>query len=277
MNPWAETICVLIVALFGIILGVIFSRQTLPFRFFAYVFPLFTIITLILMRFTDVACHYPAMLCVTTGRMKFVILAFAIAMGLTAPLPRLPHKWEKVVTSIVIFLFATIFCVLPFLTPALIRADLAGLENRLDSNGYCYQSTNYTCGPAAAVTALTKLGLNANEGEIAILSRTTPLTGTLPWNLYIALQKKYAQEGLNCTYLQFDSVDQLKDADFALAAVRNSLLYDHCVTVLDVSDDSITLADPVLGQMSMTHEQFEKIWTYSAILLKRSISSNINF
>jgi predicted double-glycine peptidase len=51
---------------------------------------------------------------------------------------------------------------LPFLVPALIKERLSNLTTRLDSNGICYQSTDYTCGPAAAVTALRRLGLQAD-------------------------------------------------------------------------------------------------------------------
>jgi hypothetical protein len=51
---------------------------------------------------------------------------------------------------------------------------------RVDGDGVCRQSSHYTCGPASAVTVLRKLGLPAEEGEIAILSHTSALTGTEP-------------------------------------------------------------------------------------------------
>jgi hypothetical protein len=34
------------------------------------------------------------------------------------------------------------------------HAELAALTTRLDADGVCRQSNHYTCGPAAAVTAL---------------------------------------------------------------------------------------------------------------------------
>jgi hypothetical protein len=46
------------------------------------------------------------------------------------------------------------FSVLPFLAPALVKGHLANLKTMVDSNGICFQTTDYTCGPAAAVTRL---------------------------------------------------------------------------------------------------------------------------
>jgi hypothetical protein len=161
------------------------------------------------------------------------------------------------------------FSVLPFLVPALIEGYLANLTTRLDSNGICFQTTDYTCAPAAAVTALRKLGLPAQEGEIAILSHTSPIIGTLPGCLQAALQNRYGDKGLRCQYRRFDSIAQLKDAGLTLAVVKSAFLSDHCIAVLEVSDRMITVADPVVGKKSLSHKQFEEIWRFSGIVLKR--------
>jgi hypothetical protein len=57
-----------------------------------------------------------------------------------------------------------VVAIVPFLAPAFNRGYLAGLKTRIDADGVCRQSSEYTCGPAAAVTALRKLGLPAEEG-----------------------------------------------------------------------------------------------------------------
>ena len=165
--------------------------------------------------------------------------------------------------------------ILPFLVPALIKTDLTKLETRFDSNGICRQSKEYTCGPAAAVTALNRLGLNAQEGEIAVLSYTSPVTGTLPRCLNQALNKRYNAEGLVSQYRNFESVSQLKDAGFTLAVIRDAFLLDHCVAVLGISETSVTIADPVTGMQSIPLEQFEKIWRFSGIVLKRNFTQKI--
>jgi hypothetical protein len=165
--------------------------------------------------------------------------------------------------------------VLPFLVPALIKSDLTKLETRFDSNGICRQSKEYTCGPAAAVTALNRLGLNALEGEIAVLSYTCPVTGTLPRCLNEALNNRYNAEGLVSQYRSFDSVSQLKDADITLAVIRDAFMLDHCVAVLEVSETSVTFADPAIGMQSISLEQFEKIWRFSGIALNRNFVQKI--
>jgi hypothetical protein len=125
---------------------------------------------------------------------------------------------------------------MPFLFPALIKDALSNLTTTINSNGICYQSTDYTCGPAAAVTALRRLGLSANEGELAVLSYTSPIAGTLPTCLTSALQERYGTEGLKCQYRYFDSITQLRNAGITLAVVKDGFMNSHCVTVLGVSD-----------------------------------------
>jgi len=169
----------------------------------------------------------------------------------------------------------TWFSVFPFLVPALIKNRLSNIKTRLDSNGICFQTTDYTCGPAAAVTALGKLGLSAHEGEIAVLSHTSPVAGTLPACLSSALQSHYGAAGLKCRYRRFDSIEQLRNAGVTLAMVRDSFLLDHCLAVLEVSDHTITVADPVAGKRLMSHEQFEKIWRFSGIVLERDHTQSI--
>ena len=269
MNPWFETSGVILVAVFGVLLGRVFSRLQKPYWMLAYLLPVAIIAILALARCNN-ALYFVWPFCrFTTGRTRFVVLSLAISMGLTIPLSRLPRKCEKVLVCILMAVVVTWSCVLPFLVPALIKGQLSNLTTRLDSDGICLQTTHYTCGPAAAVTALGKLGLAANEGEIAVLSYTSPVAGTLPTLLCSALQNRYGPAGLKCQYRRFDSIDQLKDAGITLAVVRNAFLLDHCLAVLKVSDRTITVADPVRGAKSMPREQFESIWRFSGIVLQR--------
>ena len=102
-----------------------------------------------------------------------------------------------------------------------------------------------------------------------MLSYSSPMPGTLPDCLYSALKNRYSADGLRCQYRCFDSVDQLRGAGVTLAVVREAFLMDHCLAVLDVSDDAVTVADPVTGTRLMPHRQFEKIWRFSGIVLER--------
>ncbi len=275
MNPWLETIAVCLVAVLGACLGKIFSRLQKPYWVFGYFLPLSLIAILVIARYSDTLYFAPLFSGIVAGRAKFVILSLAITMGLTAPLSRLPRKGERVMVWVLMVVFVACFSVSPFLVPALMKERLSNLKTRVDANGICYQTTNYTCAPAAAVTALRKLGLPAYEGELAVLSHSSPVLGTLPGCLSTALQNRYGADGLKTQYRRFDSVAQLKNAGITLVAVRDAFLLDHCVAVLEVSDQMVTIADPVWGRQSMSVKQFEKIWRFSGISLKRDSTKSI--
>jgi len=275
MNPWLETIGVIQIALLGIFLGRVFSGLRKPYWTLGYFLPSLLIAMLVLARYNNALPFVPPFSWITAGRVRFIILALAVTMGLTTPLSRLPRKCERLIIGVLMVVVVGWFSVLPFLVPALIKDKLSNLKTIVNTNGICYQTTDYTCGPAAAVTALGKLGLAASEGEIAILSHSSPVAGTLPHNLYTALKNRYGADGLKCQYRHFDSIAQLRNAGITLAVVRDAFLSDHCVAVLEVSDRMVTIADPVLGRTLMSHEQFEKIWRFSGIVLKRDPTQSI--
>ncbi len=275
MDPWLETLGAVCVALLGIVLGRVFSRMPKFYWTLGCLLPLALIGILLAARWDSALPFARSFNWIVLGRTKFVILSLVVTVGLTTPLSRLPHRFERLIVCIVMALGVVWISVVPFLVPALIRDHLSALGTRLDSNGVCLQTTRYTCGPAAAVTALGKLGLSGEEGEIAVLSRSSPVLGTLPACLSAALENRYASDGLTCQLRHFDSVDQLRDAGITLAVVRDAFLLDHCLAVLEVSDSIVTVADPVFGRRSMTYEQFEKIWRFSGIVLRRDTTHSI--
>ena len=275
MNPWLETVGVVLVAFLGIVLGRVFSGFRRPYWTLGYFLPLALIAVLVITRCVGSLSFVPPFSWLTAGRTKFVVLALAITTGLTTPFPRLPRKFEKFGICVFMAVVVTWFSILPFLVPALIKDELASLKTMVDANGICFQSKDYTCGPAAAVTALRKLGLPAHEGQIAILSRSSPVAGTQPVCLSTALQNRYGLDGLISQYRRFDSIAQLKTAGITLAVVKDAFLSNHCVAVLEVSDRMVMFADPVLGEVSMSREQFEKVWLFSGIVLERDSSPNI--
>lgn len=272
INPWLETLGVLQVALLGVLLGRASHYWRKSRWVLGYLLPLLLIAMLVLGRYNRALQFAVPFSWILMGRIRFIVLSFAVTMGLTAPLSRLPHKGEKILVCILMGLVVARFSVLPFLMPALIRSHLSSLRTRLDPNGICIQTTDYTCGPAAAVTALGELGLVASEGEIAVLSYSCPAVGTLPSCLSRALQNRFAADGLECRYRSFQSISELSTAGVTLAVVKDGFLLDHCVAVLEVSDQTITVADPVKGRRSMSHRQFEDIWRFSGIVLNRDRS-----
>jgi len=272
MSPWSETTGVTVIALLGVVLGGRAQRLRTPYWALGYAFSLSLVGVLALGR-CDSALQFAAPFSwIVAGRLKHIVLALAITMGLSTLVPRLPRKWEKVAVCLLMTAFLLWSSILPFLMPALVRNHLANLETKLDADGVCLQTTKYTCGPAAAVTALRKLDLSAGEGEIAILSHASPLAGTLPVCLSEALQDRYASSGLRCRYRPFSSISELGGSGITLAVVKDALLLDHCVAILDVSDKTVTVADPSTGVRSMSHAQFEAIWRFCGIVLSRDPS-----
>jgi len=275
MSPWLETIGVILIALSGAVLGRILSRLKRSYWAFGYFLPVFLVVCLVLSRCASWLAFVPPFYWATASRARFVILSVATTVGLTAPLSRLPRRSERLIVCAVMVVVVAWFSVMPFLVPALIQDELSNLPTRVDSQGVCFQSTAFTCAPAAAVTVLRRLGLPAHEGEIAILAHTSPVAGTLPGCLKTALQNRYGDAGLKCEYRHFDSMEQLKDAGLTLAVIKDSFLTDHCVAVLDVSDETVTLADPVLGEMRMSRRQFEKLWRFTGVVVKRDSLESI--
>ena len=270
MNPWFETAGVALIAVLGMALGVSSRQLRRPYWIIGYVLSLTFIGMLLLGRTTSLHFVRPFSWLVAT-RMRFILVALAATLGLTTPLSRLPHQWEKIGVCLLLGAVLIRFSLLPFLMPAVLQDRLARIETTIDDNGVCHQSTRYTCGPAAAVTALLRLGLPASESQIAILSHASPAVGTLPACLSDALQRRYAAEGLRCQYRRFDSIAQLATSGITLAVVKNTFLQDHCVAVLDVEEQAVVIADPVTGMTRIPHDRFREIWRFSGVVLTRDI------
>jgi ABC-type bacteriocin/lantibiotic exporter with double-glycine peptidase domain len=158
----------------------------------------------------------------------------------------------------------------PFLVPALLRQVHAQLYTTIDRDGVCLQGTDYTCGPAASVTALRILGIRAGEGELAVAMATSNLTGTDPDTLAVALSERYGPQGLSCRFRYFRNIQELREAGLVVAVVKFGFLVDHYVTVLQVTDEQVVIGDPVAGKRSFSHDQFSERWRSCGIVLKRS-------
>ena len=272
MGALFETLGVSILALLGIFLGASLSKFKKPYCWFGFAASFLIVSILAFIRFFPQFSFTAPFSWLVVGRVRFVFTAVAVTMGLTTSIPHLRYSFQKVTVSILMVIIVIWFCISPFLAPAFVEKDLSALENRIDHQGVCYQSRDYTCGPAAAVTALMKLGLQAEEGKIAVLAHSSPVTGTLPDCLRDALLTLYEDKGLKCEYRLFESVNQLQDYPATLAVVKDAFLADHCVAVLEVTDDDITIADPVEGKKVMQRDKFERAWRYSGIVLERDPS-----
>jgi len=275
MLCYVEVLGVMAVAIIGILLGRFSSSLRKPYWSVGYFLSLLIIALLVLGR-----CYYPINFItpfgyLLGGRARFILLALAVTIGITTPLSRLPYRFEQMLACVVMGIVVAWYAVMPFLAPTVLKDQHASIKTSITLDGLCFQTTDYTCGPAAAVTALGKLGIEAGEGQLAILSHSSPVVGTLPRCLSNALQNEYGSHGLSFNYELFSSVEQLKQADFTLAVVKDHFLNDHCVAIIGVDDESVVIADPVSGKQTVTYEQFAKMWRFSGISIRRNSADKI--
>lgn len=269
MNPWLESLGVALLAGAGVALARWISRLPKPYWFLGYLIPLLLVLLYAFASYMPAFIFVPPVSWIMMGRVKFAAFGTIAAMLLTTPLTRLPKRRMRIAVSVLIAVIVWQISIWPFLAPAFNRGYLSRLQTRIDAQGICRQSTDYNCGPAAAVTALRKLGLPAEEGEIAILTHASSATGTEPDVIAAELQKRYGPDGLTAQYLAFTNVLELKGACPVLAVVKFNFLIDHFVTVLAVTDKEVVVGDPLSGQTTLSHKEFEDQWRFLGVVLRR--------
>jgi predicted double-glycine peptidase len=272
MQPWLETIGVIFVSLIGITFGLLTAKIKNRLWLIGYAIPLLLMVLIALVGYVNPLRFYQPFSWLSDGKMKLVVLSFAILMLFGTLIPRLAHLREKILLTILAMLVAATslaFLVIPFIGPILVRQELENLQTTFSKDGICMQTTGYTCGPAAAVTALKQLGIEAQESEIAILAKSTPKMGTAGDLLAIAIVKLYGRKSINCKYRYFNSIDQLKQNCPTIAAVKLSIFMDHYVAVLDVNENKVIIGDPLAGKKELTYEEFKRKWRSTGIVLKK--------
>ena len=198
------------------------------------------------------------------GRTEFAAMALICTTLLTTPLGRLPQRRQRVAVAVFMVLFAVYFSLLPFLAPAFVYADLSRLATTVDRNGVCIQSNGYTCGPAAAVTVLRQVGVPAEEGALAIRAHATPFAGTPTDALCAAIGAEY---GVPCRTVYYEDIADLRGQAPFIAIITAGVMVDHYVAVLSVTEDEVTVGDPVRGLRTWTYEAFMDKWRKCAIIL----------
>jgi len=141
--------------------------------------------------------------------------------------------------------------------PAFSYQQLVDLKTLIDVDGVCIQSNSYTCGPAAAVTVLRQKGFRAEEGELAVWAHTTRFTGTQPDVLCRVIQDHC---GVPCREVFFHDISELRSCVPVVVTVTFAFLVDHFVTVLEVTDTTVVVGDPLEGRVELTREQFDRRW-----------------
>jgi predicted double-glycine peptidase len=269
MNPWFETLLVVVLSALGAMAGGWLSRRPAPWWIAGYVGPMIVVLAfMVAARFPRLAFH-SAFSWVVMGRQRYLVGAVAIPMLLMTVLPKLPRPRDRSAVVVMMICGLLAFSVWPCLSAALSNRELLALRTRIDADGVCRQNTDYTCGPAAAVTALRRLGIRAGEGELAQLAFTSPAAGTPPDMLADVLREKFSGVGLKVDLRPFKDLDELAAAGLTMVVVKFGLLTDHWVVVLKVSDEDVLVADPDVGLVRESREKFASTWRGYGITLSR--------
>jgi len=269
MNLWLAAFIALLCALAGVAAGLWFSRLKSWHWTIGYFIPLFFVLVYAVGYHVPGLMFTPPFCWLLMGLRKFAVFGFIATMVLTTPMSRLPQKRLRVLVGLLMVILVFFMAIFPFIAPMVDRSQLSRLHTNLDKNGICLQTTDYTCGPASAVTALRKLGLPAEEGQIAIWSCTSSQEGTPEDMLADALNREYGTRGLSATCRAFKSVEELKYVGPTLAVIKYGFLVDHWVTVLAVTDTEVILGDPLVGLQRVSYEEFAQKWRFIGVILER--------
>src|ERR1051325_443971 len=107
-----------------------------------------------------------------------VVMAAAIPVMLGVLAARLGERRKRVMIGTLMWAMVAYFAVVPVAAPLVVRGSLLSAATEVDRDGVCLQKHSYSCGPAAAVTCLGRLGIHAEEGRIAAAAWAAPSLGT---------------------------------------------------------------------------------------------------
>lgn len=265
-SAWLETLGVAVLAVLGVLVGRRCARWRHPWWLIGYVVPLAIVVSISLSRWFPWLELRRPFRWVLAGRTEFALLAVVYTLLMTTLVVRLGRKRERILLSVLMVACVFSQSILAFLMPAFNYRQLTDLQTLVDGDDVCLQSNGYTCGPAAAVTALRRIGVEAEEGELAILAHTTHMTGTQPDVLCQVIRERY---GVACRQVWFRDISELRPCVPVVAVVKFAFLIDHFVTVLDVTQEWVIVGDPLVGRVEMTHEKFAKRWRRCGIVLDR--------
>ncbi len=266
MSLWIENILVIGIAFVGLLTGAGISRLGKNAGLAACAASILFILFLAAARLYPEQLPNSIFWAFVSSRIKFVLLSWFVPVGLAAAMPYLPRKSERWLTTVLIALFIYSFSVFPFLGAAVAAEELKYNLPRFDRNGVCCQSMPFTCGPAAAATALHHFGVDIGEGQLTQLSRCGMMLGTGEWELFNAVRTA-ANGRLECEFVRCEDLPTLAVNQVLLVTLRQGVLYNHCAAILETDGQTVLLADPAEGLFRIPLYHVRQCWTKTGILL----------
>jgi hypothetical protein len=191
----------------------------------------------------------------------FPLLMTALVSALFSTLlVKLPKPRRAAVVVVMVVMLVN-YGLLPAAMPLWARSALASTRTLLDRQGVCRQTHGYTCGPASAVTCLGRLGIRAEEGDLAIAARCGPVVGTHGVVLAAALEERFPKVTARHRFVESPEALRLP----AAVEIVMPLIGGHFVAVLAVGEEYVEVGDPLNGASRMPRQEFEKWWTGAAV------------
>ncbi|RJS48160.1 MAG: hypothetical protein CIT03_09480, partial [Methanobacterium sp.] len=135
----------------------------------------------------------------------------------------------------------------------------------IDSGKVVMATSFYTCGPAALATILKNMGIYTTEIELAELAGTDE-TGTSLFGLTTAaLNKGVTAIGARLT------TDQLKSNHMVVLSIKG---VNHFVVIQNITDTTVYLFDPNLGNVEMTMDKFNELYIGIALIINEQAPAN---
>lgn len=187
-----------------------------------------------------------------------LFLAIVMLLGLCVervrPRLRLP-------VSVILVIFV-VYTLMEVSGPLALEVQAGKLSDEVDGPAEVYQSTGWSCGPAATAWALRLRGIPATERECARLSATTPLHGTTTRGTLRAIHAHGldAEVTTRAPWERLISVPKPALTDTYIGAATA-----HIVVLRDADDRSVTVGDPLYGEQTFPREDFEKVWMRTVI------------
>lgn len=181
---------------------------------------------------------------------------FAIALFTTAS----PHMTSKLSRAGLVGLSLILWISGTDRLLATARFDPQSMDGRIDGAGVCRQTTDYTCGAAAAATLLYRYGVHSDEREMAEHCWTNSLTGTDELCVARGLRRKLAGSGLEPHVSLATWDDLVAWGGPAAVTVKYKLFVDHWVVVLSIVGNRVEIGDPIDGRIVIAKESFIEMW-----------------
>lgn len=266
---WGEAAGALLCAAAGLVAGVRTARWAWPRWLFGYVVPVACILGVGAARRSDAVAALAPVEWLLARRGDFWVLAVALPMTIASLVPHVAAARLRGLLVLLGVVVSVPYFVLPFVQPAWNAAYFRDLKTFVTRDGVCMQSREFTCGPAAAVTVLRRMGLPADEGPLALAMRTSGSAGTPSAVLAFQLNALYGGRGVRADCRVFKGLDELAAAGPVIVSLKHVVMIDHFVAVLDIGPCTVAIGDPLQGRRVLTHAEFLALWRYSGVVVAR--------